>query len=152
MIEALFDNCTPRLLRGEFGEGIKVTEARAVGLAEISNSELERKAYDLGYDALITVDTDLGKPEHIPKYHLPVVLLRAFPSAVPDTLSVLIPKAEEVLLSDPETGLYIWDNYKNKILSARSLDENEKQREKLRKAEKAAEAAKAARAASGRFP
>ena len=70
---------------------------------------------------------------------------------MPDALSVLIPKAEEVLLSYPETGLYIWDNYKDKILSARSLGENEKQREKLRKAEKATEMAKAARAASGRL-
>lgn len=141
-IEVLFDNCAPRKIGYEFREGVKVTEAREVGLEEASNSELEWQAYKRGYDALLTIDTDLGKPDHIPEYHLPVVLLRAHPTAVQDTLSVLIPKAEGTLLSAPDIGLHIWDNYKEKIFFARSLEENIEQRKKRDKKLKALEEAR----------
>ena len=143
--EVLLDNCIPRKIGFGLGEGIKATEARKVGLGEVSNSELEWQAYKRGYDSLLTIDTDLGKPDHIPEYHLPVVLLRAHPTAVQGTLAVLIPKAAGTLLSAPDIGLHIWDNYKGKIFYARSLKENSEQRKKQDKKLKEREKAEKAR-------
>lgn len=131
MLKVLFDNCTPSPLKREFGKGIKVTEARAVGLAEVYNSLLELTAHKLGYDALITVDTDFGKPEHIAEYNIPVVLLRAVPSVVVSTLSVLVPIAERSLLSGISPGVYVWDNYEGTILFSRSFAKSEELREEL---------------------
>ena len=87
----------------------------------MGNSELELKAYELGYYALITVDDDFGKPDHVPEYHLPVVLFRAFPLLVDFTVSVLVPRAKKTLLEGAEPGLYIWDNYRGRIRASRSL-------------------------------
>lgn len=82
MLKVLFDNCAPDDLKHEFGEGIEVTEARAEGLGKADNGKLLKEAHERGYDALITTDTGFGKPGHVPEFHLPVVLLRAFPRGV----------------------------------------------------------------------
>ena len=78
MRKALFDHCIPDPLKTYFGREVEAEFARTHGLDRVRNSELEKQAYELGYDALITADTDFGKPGH-PEHHLPVFLLRAFP-------------------------------------------------------------------------
>lgn len=137
MLKVLFDHCTPRQLKREFGRDIRITEAQAEKLAKTRNGKLEKKAHELGYHALVTVDTDFGKPAYFPEYRMPVVLLRAIPSARPSALAVLIPEVKEALLSGLEPGLYIWDNYKGTPLFARSLAENKRKRKKTAKAARA---------------
>ena len=39
MLKILFDHCTPRPLKREFGPKIQVTEAQTVKLAQIRNSQ-----------------------------------------------------------------------------------------------------------------
>ena len=146
MLEVLFDHCTPDPLKDRFGREIKVDFARKRGLEMLRNSELEKKAHELGYNALITVDTDFGKPEHPLEYHLPVVLLRAFPLLAEFTVSVLIHRVKGKLLGGADPGLYIWDNYKGKIRAARSLaksDELRKEAEAELEAEMEAKARQA---------
>ena len=120
MPKALFDHCAPDQLKGRFEPEVKVNLARKHGLETVRNSELEKKAHELGYDALITVDTDFGKPGH-PEHLLPVFLLRAFPILAEFTLSVLVYKAKKDIIRGAEPGLYIWDNYRGRIRASRSL-------------------------------
>lgn len=129
MLKVLFDHCTPRPLKRKFGPGIRVTEAQEENLAKIRNGKLEQAASKRGYDALITVDTDFAKPVYFLEYRMPVVLLRAIPSARVPASSFLIPSVKRALLAGLDPGLYIWDNYKGTILFARSLDENDEMRD-----------------------
>lgn len=132
MLEVLFDHCVPRPLRRQFGRGIKITEAQELGLEEVGNSALEKKAHKLGYGALITTDTDFAKPGHIPEFHIPVVLLRVFPRGAKGGLAVLIPGVERDLLAGMDPGVYVRDNCKGTILFSRSFDESEKLRKLLK--------------------
>lgn len=132
MLKVLFDHCAPRPLRRKFGAGIKATEAQAEGLDRTRNSALEKKAHELGYYSLITVDTDFGKPHLAPKY-IPVVLLRGYPSAAPPTLAALMPEVERALLSGKmKAGLYIWCNFYDRIYPFRSFAESEALRKELK--------------------
>lgn len=74
MRKVLFDHCAPRPIKKKFGARIKITTAIQEGLEKTRNSELEKKAHELGYYALITVATDFGEPEHFPEYRMPVAL------------------------------------------------------------------------------
>lgn len=120
MPKALFDHCAPDQLKGRFEPEVKVNLARKHGLETVRNSELEKKAHELGYDALITVDTDFGKPGH-PEHHLPVFLLRSYPSLKAPVLSVLVYRVKGDLRRGAEPGLYIWDNYRVRVCDSRSL-------------------------------
>lgn len=134
MLRVLFDHCTPRPIKRKFGREIQVIEARLEQLQEIRNSRLEWEAYQRGYDALLTVDTDFGNPEHFPEYHIPVVLLRAYPVVLTEPLSLLIPEVQRALLQGIEPGLYIWDNCQGEILFSRSLSSSSALREQRRPA------------------
>lgn len=127
MRKVLFDQCIPDPLKDNFEREIKAEFARTHSLEMLRNSELEKEAYELGYDALITVDTDFGKPGH-PEHILPVVLLRSHPSPKAPILSVLIPRVKAKLLRGAEPGLYIWDNYRGRIRASRSLPKSEELR------------------------
>lgn len=91
--------------------------------------------HERGYDALITTDTGFGKPGHVPEFHLPVVLLRAFPRGVAGGLAVLIPGVERELLAGMAPGVYVRDNYNGTILLSRSFLESEKLRKPLKEKE-----------------
>lgn len=133
MLEVLFDNCMPRPLLKLFGRNVKATEARKIGLAEFRNGDLLRAAHQRGYDALITTDTDYGKPPLSSQKLLPVVLLRspAPPVLMSASLSVVIRQVKDSLLAGVDPGLYVWDNYKGTILLSRSLSKSEERREEL---------------------
>lgn len=131
MRKVLFDHCVPDPLKNNFRREIKAEFARTHGLERTRNSELEKKAYELGYDALITIDTDFGEKEHPPEYYLPVFLLRAFPYLAASTLSVLVPRIKGKLPTGPEPGLYVWDFYKTKIRHARSLGKSDEMRKEI---------------------
>ena len=134
MLEVLLDNCIPRPLARTFGRAITTTEAGKIGLGEITNGDLLREAHKRGYDALITTDTDYGKPPLSSQKLLPVVLLRAPvpPAAMSAVLAVLVPRVERSLLRGVDTGVHVWDNYKGRILYARSLDKSEELRKPLK--------------------
>lgn len=80
--KVLFDHCVPSPLKDYFGGGLEITRSKDEGLAKVRNSELERRAFELGYEALITVDGDFGEERNHREYKMPLVLLRAFPRGV----------------------------------------------------------------------
>ena len=133
MPKVLLDNCVPHPLARTFGRGIAVTEARTAGLAELHNGDLLRAAHKRGYDALITTDTDYGKPPLSSQNLLPVVLLRSPvpPAAMSAVLAVLVPRVKRSLLGGVDPGLYVWDNYKGKVLFSRSLEKSEELRAEI---------------------
>lgn len=131
MRKVLFDHCIPDSLKKNFKRETKAEFARTHGLERARNSELEKEACELGYDALITTDTDFGEKKHPAEYHLPVFLLRAFPYQAASTLAVLVPRIEEKHPVRPAAGLYVWDFYKTKIRNSRSLEKSGEIREEI---------------------
>lgn len=120
----IFDHCVPKPLQYSFSPTIEITNARQKGWESIKNGNLEKLSAQDGFAALITVDTDFADSSKFPSYKLPVFLLRAYPKVVFEALLPLIPSVEALLDESPDTGLYIFDNYKGQILTASSLSEN----------------------------
>lgn len=122
--QVIFDHCVPKPLQYSFSPTLEITNARQKGWERVKNGNLEKLAAQDGFAALITVDTDFADSRKFPSYELPVFLLRAYPKVVFEALLPLIPSVEALLGESPDIGLYIFDNYKGTVLTARSLSEN----------------------------
>lgn len=71
----LFDNGTPRTLaRFLIGQHL-VTEARALGWAELENGELLNPAEGAGFQVLVTTDKNLGYQQNLAGRKIAVVVL-----------------------------------------------------------------------------
>lgn len=93
-MKVLLDECVDRRLARELA-GHQVTTVPDAGWASAKNGDLLALAQDK-FDAFVTTDRNLAFQQHVPKFGIAVLILRAPTNRLTD-LRPLIPKLLEAL-------------------------------------------------------
>ncbi len=97
-MKILLDECIDQRLSREI-VGHEVTTVPAMGWANLKNGELLSRAQH-EFDVFITVDRNLPQQQHLPKFHIAVVVLRASTNRLAD-LKQLVPQLVAALETAP---------------------------------------------------
>jgi hypothetical protein len=93
-VKILLDECIDRRLAGDI-TGHDVKTVPQMGWATIKNGELLALA-EQAFDVFVTVDRNLSFQQHLPRYNIAVIILRARTNRLKD-LRLLLPKLVESL-------------------------------------------------------
>jgi hypothetical protein len=93
-VKVLLDECIDRRFAGEI-TGHDVKTVPQMGWATIKNGELLALA-EQAFDVFVTVDRNLSFQQHLPRYDIAVIILRAQSNRLHD-LRPLLPKLLESL-------------------------------------------------------
>lgn len=93
-MKILLDECIDRRLAGDI-TGHDVKTVPQMGWATIKNGELLALA-EQAFDVFVTVDRNLSFQQHLPRYNIAVIILRAQTNRLKD-LRPLLPKLLESL-------------------------------------------------------
>ena len=103
-MKILLDECLDRRLAKDIAEH-EVKTVPQMGWAAIKNGELLARA-EKEFDVFVTVDRNLSFQQHLPRYSIAVIVLRARSNRLQD-LRPLVPKLLEVLPT-AKRGEAIW--------------------------------------------
>ncbi len=103
-MKILLDECLDRRLAKDIAEH-EVKTVPQMGWAAIKNGELLARA-EKEFDVFVTVDRNLSFQQHLPRYSIAVVVLRARSNRLQD-LRPLVSKLLEVLTT-AKRGEAIW--------------------------------------------
>jgi hypothetical protein len=103
-VKILLDECIDRRLAKEIA-GHEVKTVPQMGWATIKNGELLTLA-EREFDVFVTVDRNLSFQQHLPRYAIAVLVLRARSNRLQD-LRPLVPKLLE-LLPTAKRGEALW--------------------------------------------
>ena len=95
-MKILLDECVDWRLTREIA-GHEVKTSREMGWATIKNGELLALA-EKDFDVFLTVDRNLSFQQHLPKFSIAVIVLRAVSNRLSD-LKPLVPKLLETIPS-----------------------------------------------------
>ena len=90
----MLDECLDRRLAKDL-IGLEVKTVSQMGWAGVKNGELMRLA-EAEFDVFITVDRNLSSQQHLPKYDIAVLVVRAKSNRLKD-LQSFVPKIIEML-------------------------------------------------------
>ena len=95
-MKLLLDECMPRGLMATFPENCEVKTVRGIGWSGTKNGVLLQRAADAGFDALITVDSNIEHQQNLDRLPITIVVLKAQSSKHKD-LRPLIPRVVSIL-------------------------------------------------------
>jgi hypothetical protein len=86
-VKVLFDECVPRHLARHLAEH-DVSTVQRMGWSSLSNGRLLAIAQH-HFDVLLTLDSNLSYQQHLPQYHIAVLIISATSNRVPDLLPLV---------------------------------------------------------------
>ena len=105
-MKLLLDEQLPKQLKSFFPAGFEVWTVGQRDWRGIRNGTLLRLAAEAGFDALVTLDKNMGYQQNHATLPLPIVVLSAYTNRTVDLKPFILPAAE-LLSTGLEPGFYV---------------------------------------------